>query len=78
MGTTSNTKIDRAFVLEHAQPIRLVGAGVCQLLAFVLIIGSSGIIYGGKETFIVLLLLAATALAGISLYRFLRPGHASE
>jgi hypothetical protein len=66
-------RLDTKFVLEHAQPIRLAAAGVCQVLAFVLILGSSGFIYGFKETFILILMLAATVLAGISLYRFLRP-----
>jgi len=65
--------IDRAYLAEHAQPIRLVGAGVCQLLAVLLILDSSGFIYGGHEVFIVVFMLAATALAGYALFRYLRP-----
>lgn len=76
--TTSKAEVDLAYVLEHAQPIRLAAAGLCQALAFLLLISSSGFIYGGRETFIVLLMLAATALAGISSYRFLRPSTAGS
>jgi hypothetical protein len=73
--TDHNNKVDLGYVLVHAQPIRLAAAGLCQVLAFLLIINSSGFIYGGRETFIVLLMLAATILSSISLYRFLRPSH---
>jgi hypothetical protein len=66
-------EIDRAWVIEHAQPIRLVGAAVCQVLAFLLIIDSSGVIYGSHETFIVILMLAATGLAAYALFRYLVP-----
>jgi hypothetical protein len=69
-------RLDSKFVLEHAQPIRLAASGVCQVLAFLLLISSSGIVYGNREMFIVILMLAATALASISLYRFLRPSPA--
>jgi hypothetical protein len=72
--TSMDTKeIDRTYIMEHAQPIRLVAAGVCQLIAFLLIIDSSGFIYGGHEVFIVVLMLAATGLAGYALFRYLRP-----
>lgn len=74
-----NNKVDLSYVLGyvlvHAQPIRLAAAGLCQVLAFLLIINSSGFIYGGRETFIVLLMLAATILSSISLYRFVRLSH---
>jgi hypothetical protein len=77
--TDHNNKVDLSYVLGyvlvHAQPTRLAAAGLCQVLAFLLIINSSGFIYGGRETFIVLLMLAATILSSISLYRFLRPSH---
>ncbi len=76
--TEPSNNFDREWVMEHAQPIRLVGAGVCQLLAFILIIDSSGFIYGGHEVFIVVLMLAATGLAGYSLFRFLSPGGPSQ
>jgi len=71
------SKIDSKYVLEHAQPIRLAASGVCQVLAFLLLISSSGIVYGNREMFIVILMLAATVLAGVSVYRFLRPAPAS-
>jgi hypothetical protein len=74
----SDIKIDMETAREHADSIRLVGAGLCQVLAFVLIINSSGFIYGGKETFTVLFMLAASVLAGWSLYGFLRPKEAAE
>jgi hypothetical protein len=65
--------IDREWIVAHAQPIRLVSAGVCQLLALILIITASyNFVEGTREIFVVLFMLAATVLAGISLYRFLR------
>jgi hypothetical protein len=67
--TTSKLELDTERIAGHAQAIRLTGAGVFQVLAFILIINSSGFIYGGKETWIVLFIAAATALAGFSLYR---------
>ena len=63
-------KIDTKFVLEHAQPIRLIAAGACQVLAFLLLLSSSGIVYGNREMFIVILMLAATVLAGFALFRY--------
>lgn len=44
--TDHSNNFDREWFMEHALPIRLVGAGVCQLLAFILLIDSSGFIYG--------------------------------
>jgi hypothetical protein len=71
-------RLDTKFVLEHAQPIRLAASGACQVLAFLLLISSSGIVYGNREMFIVVLLIAATVLASISVYRFLRPAPVAQ
>jgi hypothetical protein len=66
--------IDRDWFAAHAQMLRLAGAGLCQFIAFILIITAPfNFVYGMREMFTLLLLVLGPALAAFAWYRDRHP-----
>jgi hypothetical protein len=79
MTNTQQTDDFKQLVTAHAQLIRLCAAGLCQLIALVLVLTApSGYLYGGQRTVVILLMIAAPVLAAWSLYAYLLPAEPSQ
>lgn len=79
MTNSQQTDDFRQLITEHAQLIRLCAAGLCQLIALVLVLTApSGYLYGGQRAVVILLMIAAPVLGAWSLYAYLPPAKPSQ